>query len=1083
MKTPRLKFPVIISRIAMIILIQLLCYHLANAQSQISGVVKDETGGPLPSVIIQVKGKSVTTTSDVNGKYTISASSSDVLQFRFVGYQAKEVKVGNQTTLNINLQPDSKDLNEVIVTGYSRQSKHDVTGAASTISASVIQQTPVTSVEGAIEGRVAGVTVDGQGGPGNSETIRIRGIGTLGNNDPLYVIDGVQIRVGSANGSQNISNLINPNDIESLTILKDPSLTTLYGANGSNGVIVITTKTGKMGAPKLEYSGYVGLENPRNLPKTITPQQQADALYSSYINAGLTPPSSFTSLFGSGSTPVLPDYIIESGAGNIGVMAGDPQANPSLYNQNNYRILQTNKSGTNWWSAMFQPAMTQNHNLSLSGATDKSNYAITFGYLNDQGTLLNSYFERYSLRANTSFQIKPWLKIGESFEFSFTSQNTENRGATNDISELYILSPLLPKYDIAGNLAGTNGVPTLGLTGNPYTSRVNSLADKNYSQSIVGTAYADATIIRGLTYTNQIGFQFFPNEYHAYTPIQPQEPIPGTTNLFSEGGSYSTDWRWLNKLAYSTTINGIHNISAFAGYEIQEFAFRSYGAGTGNLGYPSSNTEYLGNGNTGTDAAYLNTVSGTGNKTTSLSYFANITYSLFDKYLVTATARRDGTSIVADAYGNFGALSAGWRISKEDFLKDVTWLNDLKLRASYGGSGNNASLAAGEYLTTLSGGNFGNYDLGGTNTTSMSGYYTYQLGNPYLHWETNLTTNIGFDAALFHNSFSVAFSWYNKNTKGLIYAPVSSGTEGSALSPYLNTMNFSNKGIELELGYNSHIGDVKYDMAFNITTDKNRVNYINGLSGTFLQGGQYGSNGANYLTRSIVGQPISSFYGFQYQGLYKTSAEVSNHATEDYLGITSANALGNAMYKDLNGDGKIDASDETYLGSPIPKFTYGYSLNLSYKSIDFGLFFQGSYGNKIYNYARVAEEFPNGNGSGLGGLSAGALNTWSPSNSNGTLPIFAQNSSVINPPAPSSFFVESGSYLRLKTATIGYTIPNIKGIRRLRVYVQAFNLLTITKYSGIDPEVNDGSPQNLGIDYGTAYPISQKFLFGVNMGL
>ncbi len=562
MKTPRLKFPVIISRIAMIILIQLLCYHLANAQSQISGVVNDETGGPLPSVIIQVKGKSVTTTSDVNGKFTISAASSDILQFRFVGYQAKEVKVGTQTTLNVSLQPDSKDLSEVIVTGYSKQSKHDVTGAASTISASVIQQSPVTSVEQAIQGRVAGVQVDGQGGPGNAQTIRIRGIGSFGNNDPLYVIDGVQIRVGTSGGSQNISNLLNPNDIESLTILKDPSLIAVYGAEGSNGVIVITTKTGKMGAPTFEYNGYVGVENPRNLPKTITPQQQADALYASYKNSGLAIPGSISSFYGNGSTPVLPDYIIEdeAGSGNIGVMAGSPLANPSLYNQQNYRILQANKTGTNWWSALFRPAMTQNHNLSLSGATDKSNYAVTFGYLNDQGTLLNSYFERYSLRVNTQFKIKPWLRFGENVEFSYSSQNSETRGATNDISALYLLSPLLPKYDIEGNLAGTGKALILGDTGNPYTSRVNSKGDKSYSQSIVGTAYGEADIIKGLTYTNQIGFQFFPDEFHSYTPVLPQEPIPFPTNVFSEGGDYSLDWRWLNKLSYTTTINNIHNI-------------------------------------------------------------------------------------------------------------------------------------------------------------------------------------------------------------------------------------------------------------------------------------------------------------------------------------------------------------------------------------------------------------------------------------------------------------------------------------------------------------------------------------------
>lgn len=1045
----------------------------------VKGQVLDESGKGIPGATINVKGTDIRIATDNNGQFVLkNIDEKAVLVISFIGYGTQEIQVSPVMTIKLTSQLSG--LNEVIVTGYSRQSKHDLTGAASTISASVIAQTPVTSIEGAIEGRVAGVTVDGQGGPGDQASIRIRGIGTLGNNDPLYVIDGVQIRVGNGYGSQNVSNLLNPNDIESLTILKDPSLIAMYGAEGSNGVIVITTKTGKMGEPKLEYSGYYGVENPRNLPKMITPLQQADALYASYKNSGLPVPASVTSFYGNGSAPVLPDYIIETSPGNIGVMAGDAQANPALYNQQTYRILQANKAGTNWWSALFKAAPVQNHNLSLSGATDKSNYAVTFGYLNDKGTLLNSYFQRYSLRVNTAFKVQPWLKIGENLELSYTSQNSEGRGAGNDIAALYQLSPLLPKYDIAGNPAGTNDALILGNTSNPYTARVNSLADKSYTQSIVGTAYADATIIKGLTYTNQIGFQFFPNEFHGYFPTAYEAPVPITSNGVNEGGSYTTDWRWLNKLAYTTTINNIHNITAFVGYEINENVFRSYGSTVTNILYPSPNTEYLGNG-----TLIPGLGQGTGAKSTNISYIANVTYSLLDKYLFTATARRDGTSKFGpqQEYGNFGAASAGWRISKENFLKDVKWLDDLKLRASYGTVGNNAVQVGNAYLTLLAGGPFGNYDLGGTNTSSLAGYYPAQIGNPYLQWEVNKTTNLGFDAAFFHNSLTVSFSWYNRITDKLIAQPPSSGTAGAAAAPIENIMNFSNKGLELELGYRSHIGHVNYDMGFNISTDKNRVNYIDGLPDAFIQGGQYGSNGAIYLTRDVVGQPVSSFYGYQYQGLYRTTADVSSHATEASLGITPDNALGNIMYKDLNGDGKIDESDKTFLGSPIPKFTYGYNLNISYKNVDLGVFFQGSYGGKIFNYGRAMEEFPNQNGAGLGGLTVGALNTWSPSNPNATLPIFAQNTSVVSPTPPSSFFVESGSYLRLKMAQIGYTLPQIKGIKKLRIYAQAFNLLTITKYSGQDPEVNDGNPNNLGIDYGTAYPISQKFVFGVNLGL
>jgi len=360
--------------------------------------------------------------------------------------------------------------------------------------------------------------------------------------------------------------------------------------------------------------------------------------------------------------------------------------------------------------------MTQNHQLSISGATDKSNYAVSMGYLNDQGTLLNSYFKRLSLRVNTLFKIKPWLRVGENVEMSYSTSNSESRSGgsnfgsnfNNDIASLYELSPLLPKYDIAGNLAGTKGTTVLG-GGNPLTSRINSLSSKSYSQSILGSAYVEAEPIKGLIYTNQIGFQFVPNEYHYYTPALFQEPLADTVNSFGEGSSYYTDWRWLNKLSYSTTINRVHRITAFVGYEARQYTSRSSGGVTGNIGFPSSNTEYLGNGNTGTGAFITPLVSGGGDLYTSTSVFGNVTYSLLDKYLFTATERRDGSSKFGpdDRYGNFGAASAGWRISKENFMEKVAWVNDLKLRASYGSTGNDA-IGSGLYLGTLASGGFGN---------------------------------------------------------------------------------------------------------------------------------------------------------------------------------------------------------------------------------------------------------------------------------------------------------------------------------------------------------------------------------------
>jgi TonB-linked SusC/RagA family outer membrane protein len=1068
----------------------------AQTGGTIRGKVTNEKGEPVVGASVLLSGIDRGTSVDVSGNYSMTGikPGNYNIQISAVGYQpvTRSVTVAEGQTLELNyqLKAGNSSLNEVVVTGYSRQSKRDVTGAASTISADAIAQTPVTSVENVLQGRVAGVSVDEQGGPGQSQTIRIRGIGTLGNNDPLYVIDGVQVRVGTANQSQNISNLLDPAEIESITVLKDPSLIAIYGSEGSNGVIVITTKTGKLGGPRLEYNTYVGNEAPIKLPKMITPQQQANALYNSYINSSPTQSPQPTTFYGTGTTPVLPDYIIEGNNANVGVMSGDPAANPALYNLENYRILKANQAGTNWWKLLFKPALTQNNQLSISGATDKSSYAISMGYLDDQGTLLNSYFKRLSLRVNTQFKVKPWLRVGENIDLAYSTSNTESRTGgsnfgsnfNNDIAALYELSPLLPLHDIEGNLAGTKGTTVLG-GGNPYTSRFYSTASKNYSQSMLGTAYAEVEPIKGLIYTNQIGFQFEPNEYHYYNPALFQEPLSDTINSFGEGSGYYTDWRWLNKLAYSITINNIHRITAFAGYEARQYVNRNSSATTGNIGYPSSNTEYLGNGNTGSAAYITPTIGGGGDVYTSASEFANVTYAWLDKYLFTATGRRDGSSKFGpeDRYGNFGAISGGWRISGEKFMDKLVWLDDLKLRASYGSTGNDA-IASGLYLGTLSSGPFGSYDLAGTNTTSMTGYFPYQLGNPDVHWESNVTTNVGFDAALFNNKLTGSFNWYNKVTKGLLYAPPSPGTAGSALSPIENVMNFTNKGVELEMGYTDHIGPVKFDMAFNVATYRSRVNYIDGVLGDSIAGGYYGSGDHTSLTEVAVGRPVSSFYGYVFQGYYQNAQDVASHPTEAQFGITSSNALGHVKYKDLNGDGMIDTRDETFIGNPNPKFTYGYNLNLYYKGFDLGILLQGVYGNKIYNLARALTMFPNVAIAGQGGLVQGSLDTWSPSNPNAKLPIYSQDLSV-NDVSPSSLFVESGSYLRVKQMQLGYTFPKIKGISRLRVYVQAYNVFTITHYSGLDPEVNDGAPSDLGIDYGTAYPISRKFLFGVNLGL
>jgi TonB-linked SusC/RagA family outer membrane protein len=1072
MKTPRQK-NLIAFGCSMLVLIQLLCCQFANAQSLITGVVKDETGVTMPAVTVQIKGKNTTASTDVNGAFRINAVANDVLQFRFMGYQTSEVVVGSQTNLSITLRSDTKSLSEVVVTGYTRQSKRDVTGAVSTVSADIVAKTPVTDVAAVLQGRVAGVSVDAQGGPGSNAVVRIRGFGSNGNNDVLYVIDGVQMRGGS--------NLINPNDIESITVLKDPSNTALYGAQGGNGVIVITTKSGKQGnAPKLEYSAYGSWETPTNYPSSLSPQQYANAYWGYLKNSNLPLTDQF---YGSGPTPVLPDYIIEKASGpQIVAAEGSAEANPDLYNLDSYRILRTNKAGTDWFRSVLGQSFTQNHQVTLSGATDKSNYSLGLGYLDNQGTLLGTYFKRYSVRVNTEFRPKTWLRVGENIQFSYTQgAGVDNHNPQGLLADLYQRSPLIPIFDIAGNYSGPKGfVDTRALHAggnNPVFGQTTSL-DNNYGYNagMIGSGFVAVEPIKDLVFESKIGAQFYPYSFRYFLDTAPQNAFSSPYNSFTEGGGYSSDLRITNKVSYEIRIKDIHKITAFAAYESSKALSRNNSGTTPNLLYTTPGYLNLSNGNPLLNGGPYNTVSGGSDMETSTSVFGNINYSLLDRYLLGFVARRDGSSKFGplNRYGNFYSYSGGWRVSNESFMQNISWINDLKLRAAYGENGNNA-IPSGLYLdsyTTSGYVNYSSYDLNGTNNSSFTGAGLFQLGNPYIHWETNKTTNLGFDATLFNSRFNLAFSWFNRVTKDLLGVPPVTGLRGDALSPFENIMQFSNKGLELELGYNNNIGGLKYDMNFNVSTYRNNVDYISEDKTAHIDGDAYAPTHFA-LTRSIVGKPLSSFFGFIQEGIFQSGAEYTASGVTQ-TGLTEANAAGHFKFKDVNNDGKIDDDDRTFIGNPHPKFTYGYNLNLNYKNFDMGIFVQGVVGNKIFNYWRVNTVFPGAQG-------AGADQTWSPTNTSAVLPIWDNTTS--DDIKPSSFFVEDGSYFRLKSLLLGYTFPKMKAFSRIRAYVQGYNLFTVTKYSGIDPEISTGSATNVGVDFGGNYPISRKIVFGVNIGL
>ncbi|MFT3935847.1 MAG: TonB-dependent receptor [Chitinophagaceae bacterium] len=1047
------------------------------ADGSIKGNIINEKGEPVLGASILLSGASKGTAANSAGDFTINnvKPGKYTLQVSAVGYQnivqSITIADGQSLTLSFTLKENNSALNEVVVTGYTKQSKRDVTGAVSTISGDIVAKTPVTDVGSVLQGRVAGVSVDAQGDPGSVASVRIRGFGSNGNNDVLYVIDGVQMRGGS--------NLVNANDIETITVLKDPSITSLYGAQGGNGVVVITTKTGKRGtSPKLEYNAYGSWDSPTKYPKTLSPQQYANAYWNYLKNSNLAVSNTF---YGSGATPVLPDYLIErTGLPVLAAAEGNPAANASLYNLSSYRILKANKTGTDWFHALLDQSFSHSHQLNVSGATDKANYSMGIGYLDNQGTLLGTYFKRYSFRVNTEFKPAKWLKLGENILFSYTQGSGVSNGNHNPqnlLADLYQRSPIIPIYDIAGNYSGPKDFadtralhpggnnPVMGQN----TSRNNG---GGYNAGLIGSAYVDIEPIKNLVFETRVGAQFYPYSFRFFIDTFPQNVFSATYNQFTEGGGYSSNMRLTNKLSYDIVFKSIHRISAFVAYESSKATSRTNQGTVTNLLYTTPGYLNLTNGTYNPVAPQ----SGSSGFENSTSVFGNINYTLQDKYLLSFVARRDGSSKFGplNRYGNFFSYSGGWRISKESFMDKFTWINDLKLRAAYGENGNNAipaDLYEDRYTTT---GyiNYSSYDLNGTNNSAFTGAGLYQLGNPYIHWETNKTTNLGFDATLFKNRLNISFSWFNRVTKDLLAVPPITGLRGDALAPYENIMQFSNKGIELELGYNNKIGPVRYNMNFNIATYRNNVDYISSDPTAHIDGNAYAPTHFA-LTRSVVGKPVSSFFGLVEQGIFQSGDEYTKNGVT-HTGLSATNAAGHFKFQDINNDKKINDDDRTFLGSPHPKFTYGYNLDLNYKNFDLGIFIQGVYGNKIFNYWRVNTVFP-------GAQMEGADNTWSPTNTSAKLPIW--NSTTSDDIKPSSFFVESGSYLRLKSLQIGYTFPASKAFSKLRVYVQGYNLGTITKYTGIDPEISTGNATNAGVDFGGNYPISRKIVVGVNFGL
>jgi TonB-linked SusC/RagA family outer membrane protein len=992
----------------------------AIARSQnaatITGKVTDTKGEPLIGVSILQKGTTNGVHTKPDGIFSIGvAGNNPVLVFSYIGFTTQELAVNSGTTINVSLESDSKSLNEVVVTGYQSQRKKDLTGSVAIVSMKDVKQESTTNVLTGIQGRVPGVEITSEGTPGGGATaIRIRGVSTIGNNNPLYVIDGVP--------TDNIGPL-NPNDVESMQILKDAASASVYGSRANNGVIIITTKRGKSSVPQVTFDAFVGAQQLRNQYEMLDALGWGRVYWEAQRNSGITPTHP---QYGNGPEPVLPQFI--DAAKTI------PAAN------------------TNWIDQTFRTAMISSYNVGINQSTPTSNVYAGLGYAKDDGIERYTGYDRFSTRLNASFTIKKRITIGENLQVSHFRQVLRNV-----MHDALTEHPLIPLYDNLGNFGGpTDGLgDKLNPVGQLYFNRNNQ--SKNWR--IFGNVYLGVDLVPGLKFNSSVGIDYNTGDQKVLEPTYTMGRFKVTQNYVTNNFNKNNNLTWTNKLNYDRSF-GDHKLNAFAAVELIKFSAESFSARREGFLLDNPNYDYLDAG-TG-----IQTNGGSGTEWALFSQFGQANYSYKDKYLLSGTIRRDGSSRFSakNRYGVFPAASAGWRINSEDFMKDVEKINDLKLRMSWGKTGNQQIGDFGSSNFYRTSPEFGGYDLTGSQTGISPGYYINTIGNTNIKWEEQTQWNYGVDLTMFDNQVTFTADYFVKNTTGLLLNPTLLAVYGGGSPPYINAGRVRNSGVELLLNYKSPSDkQFKYSVDLIFSSYKNEV-----LS---LGGQQYilGSEG----NRIEPGHPISSFYGYVADGIFKTQAEVDNHAAQTGKG------LGRIRYKDLNGDNIVDINDRQYIGNPNPKFNYGLNLNASYKGFDVAVFLSGVYGNDIYNWSRRLTEFayfPFNFGKST-------LGAWSPERPNSTIP----SVNVTNPNDElrvSSYFVEKGSYLKVKSLVLGYTIkPAILkalGMERARFYVQGQNLFTFTKYKGSDPEIGVGNSYNLGIDY-NAYPHSRSVNLGVNV--
>jgi len=1021
-------------KIKLICCLLLVTFISALAQGQttvhVTGTVSGESDQPLQGVTIKVKASAGQTFTDSAGIFRIDLPSADaILEVSSVGYISQEVPVNGQASLFIRLVAQVKSLEDVVVVGYGTQRKKDVTGSVSSISENEFKKVAVTSVDQGIQGRSAGVQVTASNGqPGAGASIRIRGGNSInGGNEPLYVIDGFPVSSPPGSGAllgpaSNPLATLNPNDIVSIDILKDASATAIYGSRGANGVVLITTRRGKAEQNKITFDAYYGVQKVRNSIPMLNAKDYAILANESEFNAG-------------------------NGA-NV------------RYRQSYIDSIQG--PGTDWADAILREAPMQNYSITASGGTAKTQYAMSFNYFDQKGIILNSGFKRGSFRVNLDSRLTDKLKVGNSIAFSYTRNDIVNNdeSVTGITYAALAFNPLQAVYQPDGSY--TFASAPLNSINNPV-ALAREVDNFNLSFRAIGTVFAEYEFIKGLRVKISIGGDFgsIRENYYANSKVTPGIDAVNGNGLARVGNVTSKNWLNENTITYDKSFNSRHTINALAGFTIQSTTAERNLASA--RGFPNDNLKFYSLG------AAQTTLPSTSNFTEGIiqSYLGRINYSLDHKYLLTLTSRVDGSSRFGSGnkYGFFPSGSIAWRLSEEDFIKDMGAFSDLKLRVSYGKTGNQ-DIAAYQSLSSLG---TVQYTYGNNVNT---GFAPGRIANPELKWETTAQTDIGIDMSVLNNRINLIADFYYKKTKDLlldISVPWSSGFT----SGLKNIGSVENKGFEIAVNTENIRGVFNWSSSLNFSINRNKVLDLGGLDMILNNNITSGLNGGVAFSVLKVGEPIGSFYGYRFDGLYQTPAEVAAANT----GATAL--LGYMRYEDINGDKILDGNDRTVIGSAQPKFIAGLTNNFSYKGFDLNIFLQGSYGNKILFLHRIDLESMKAVNNG----SAVSLTRWTGPGTTNYMPRAYRQA----PREPvSSRLVENGSYLRCRNLTLGYTLPGSAlksiGLKFVRLYVSAQNLFTITDYTGFDPEVSAYGQNNLapGVDLST-YPSSKTFLFGLNI--